>query len=82
MNTSSTSSPSSSSAFLPASATRSLLLQLAAGAALGLAGWQGQGACAATVLRLGKLCHTGIANGLRRPAMADPALARRRAQHP
>lgn len=36
MNTSSTSSPSSSSAFLPASATRSLLLQLAAGAALGL----------------------------------------------
>lgn len=36
MNTSSTSAFSSSSAFVPASATRSLLLQLAAGAALGL----------------------------------------------
>ncbi|MEC5212248.1 cobalt transporter subunit CbtB [Polaromonas sp. CG_9.5] len=36
MNTSSTSASSDSSVLLPASATRSLLLQLAAGSALGL----------------------------------------------
>ena len=36
MNTSSTSASSASSVLLPASATRSLLLQLAAGAVLGL----------------------------------------------